>query len=76
MRLRKFAQWWRAATAAQKRRLAKRAGSSYVALSNAAHGFRQIGAERAGRLEAASDGQLKRGELCATCARCPYYQNN
>lgn len=76
MRLKKFSEWWRAATAKKKRQLAARSGSSYVSLSNAAHGARKIGAERAARIELASKGELPRGELAEVCARCTYYKNN
>ena len=74
MKLKKFAKWWKAASPDAKRALAKASGSSYNSLSNAAQGLRDIGPERAGRIESALAGELSRGELCETCRRCPYYQ--
>ena len=74
MKLKRFAQWWKAATPEAKRSLAKAAGSSYQSLSNAAQGLKKIAPERAGRIESALGGELKRGDLCETCRRCPYYQ--
>lgn len=74
MKLKKFAKWWKAAPPDAKRALAKASGSSYNSLSNAAQGLRDIGPERAGRIESALGGELKRGDLCETCRRCPYYQ--
>ena len=73
MKLKKFAKWWRAAPPDAKRALAKASGSSYNSLSNAAQGLRDLGPERAGRIEAALGKELQRGELCETCRRCPYY---
>ena len=74
MKLKKFAKWWRAAPPDAKRALAKASGSSYNSLSNAAQGLRDIGPERAGRIESALGGELKRGDLCETCRACVYYQ--
>ena len=73
MKLKKFANWWKRATPDAKRALATASKSSYNSLSNAAQGLREIAPERAGRIEAALDGELTRGDLCETCQRCKYY---
>lgn len=74
MKLKKFAQWWKTASAMQKRQVAKNAKSSYSHLSNVVHGTRDIGPELAGRIESALGGELKRGDLCETCRACVYFK--
>lgn len=74
MKSQKFAQWWKAANSAAKRALAKSSGSSYGALSNTANGHKNIAPARAARIEAATGGALKRGELCEVCRQCVYYK--
>lgn len=66
-----FAKWWKKASPAAKQALARNAKTSYKHLSNAAH-FKAIGAELAGKIEAATG--IGRGELCDACRRCPHWQ--
>lgn len=74
MKLKFFTRWWAKASPEEKRAVAKASGSSYNALSNVAQGVRDVGPERAGRIEAATAGALRRGQLSVTCAGCRYYQ--
>jgi len=74
MKVKKFAQWWKTASAIEKRQVAKDAKSSYSHLSNVVHGTRDIGPELAGRIEEALNFQLTRGDLCETCRRCVYFK--
>lgn len=74
MKLNFFARWWARATPEEKNALAKSAGSSYVSLAHIATGVRDVGPERAGRIEKATHGALRRGELSVTCAGCRYYR--
>lgn len=74
MKLKKFAQWWKAATPSAKRALAKASDSSYNSLAQVAQGVRDIAPERAGRIESALNGELTRGDLCETCKRCVYFR--
>lgn len=69
----KFARWWRRASPDEKSTLVLNSGSSYNALSNVAHG-KVVGPELAGRLEDATRGALKRGDLSDICRRCRYYK--
>ena len=74
MTLKKFAEWWRKAPPTEKAALVLNSGSSYNALSNVAHARKKIGPELAGRLEDATRGALKRGDLSEICRRCRYYK--
>lgn len=74
MKAKKFAYWWKTASAIEKRQVAKDAKSSYSHLSNVVHGTRDIGPELAGRIETALSGELTRGDLCATCRACVYFK--
>ena len=64
-------------TVEQRVAFAERAGSSDTSLRLAANGYKTDGVlvitpAFAARLEAASNGELKREELSSTCAQCPY----
>jgi len=60
-----------------RRILAKKAGTSvnylsHIAAPAGASYARKVSADMAARLEVASGGELKRDQLCETCAQCPY----
>ena len=75
MKLKFFARWWAKASPEEKVALARAAKSSYVSLAHIAGGARDVGPGLAGRIEAATAGALRRGELSVTCAGCRYYQD-
>jgi hypothetical protein len=80
----KLLQWITAATMPEKLELAKRADSSLASLRLAAKGYRKdreldISADFAARIETAAAvmqnphlPELKREDMCPTCATCPY----
>ena len=70
-----FTKWWRGQSAERRHALVKRMSTTYVRMAQIASGYRPVTVERAAAIEAATDGELTRGELCETCRRCPYYNN-
>lgn len=73
--LRAFKKWWREASPEAKKCAAKKAKTSYFHLSNLATvEGKTIGADLAGRLEVATGGAVKRGDLCEACRGCSYYR--
>lgn len=74
MKMKKFADWWRRASVDDKRELARAVKSSVSTLRHVVYGQRAASADLAGRLETALNGELKRGDLCATCRACVYFK--
>lgn len=67
--------WWSAASAAEKRKLAADVGSTVSALHQAAHAYRSEGRPQltprlAGKIEAALRGKVKRADMSPDCAAC------
>jgi hypothetical protein len=67
--------WLSKATAAEKRQVAKSAGTSVKYLENIAAGRRSPSAGLAQRLAKASGGALLQQELCHACGQCPLVRN-
>lgn len=69
--------WYEGATKARKDSLAAKARTSVDALWQMLTGRRPASARKAAEIEAAAKmlGEpLRRGDVCATCAACPYYE--
>lgn len=52
--------------------LADSVGTSPRYLGQVARGERRASADLAGRLEDATNGRIKRADVCEACSKCPY----
>jgi DNA-binding transcriptional regulator YdaS (Cro superfamily) len=68
----KLAAWLADATAAQRARVAKAAGTSVNYLYQIGGGHRVTGAGLARSIELATGGDVLRTDLCPACSKCEY----
>ncbi len=69
-----FKRWMEKNTPEAKKELAARAGTNTALLYQLSSGVRNASADTAGRIEDSLNGEVRRGDLCDACAKCPYYK--
>lgn len=72
MELKTLQRWWKRQSAADKARIAARAHTTVGYISQVVNGHRKASAEFSAKLVKGNAG-LTRGDVCETCARCPYH---
>lgn len=69
-----FKRWMKQSTPDEKKELAKGAKTTLGLLYQLSYGTRKASNEVAARVEQASAGAITRGDLNATCEKCPYFK--
>lgn len=69
-----FKRWMKQSSPDEKKALAKGAKTSVNMLYQLGYGTRKASSELAARVENAAAGEIARGDLNATCEKCPYFK--